>query len=102
MRCALTPFHLSLFQSQHAYDYSRLGLARYETLSCTGPEYRLQQAAPSLPSREFLVPTGLHDLFCWIHGYDPLDLLGKPWDRYHLELQLLTDALKQARMEKRD
>ncbi len=48
------------------------------------------------------MPTGLHDLFCWIHGYDPLDLLGKPWARYHLELQLLTDALKVARAEKRE
>ncbi len=38
-------------QSQHAYDYSRLALARYETLPQTGEEFRLQQAAPSLPSR---------------------------------------------------
>ena len=51
--------------------------------------------------REFLVPTQLHEVFCWIHGYDPLDLLGKPWDRYHLELQLLQDALKTARKERR-
>ena len=52
-------------------------------------------------NREFLVPTQLHEVFCWIHGYDPLDLLGKPWDRYHLELQLLQDALKVARTERR-
>ena len=47
------------------------------------------------------MPTQLHEVFCWIHGYDPLDLLGKPWDRYHLELQLLQDALKVARTEGR-
>ncbi len=67
-------------------------------LSLTAPEYRLQEM---VPNREFLVPTQLHELFCWIHSYDPLDLLGKPWDRYHLEWQLLTDALKQTRMDRK-
>ena len=71
---------------------------RYEMLRLTSPEFRLQEM---VPNREFLIPTQLHDLFCWIHGYDPLDLLGKPWDRYHLELQLLTDSLKQTRMDRK-
>jgi hypothetical protein len=26
---------------------------------------------------------------------------GKPWDRFHLELQLLQDSLKQARLDRR-
>ena len=39
--------------------------------------------------REFLIPTQLHELFCWVHQLQPLDLMGKPWDHYHLELQLL-------------
>lgn len=89
---------LKFIQEQHAYDYNRLALARYEMLHLTSPEFRLQEM---VPNREFLIPTQLHDLFCWIHSYDPLDLLGKPWDRYHLEWQLLTDALKQTRMERK-
>ena len=48
-----------------------------------------------------MVPTRFHALFCWTHGYEPLDLLGKPWDRYHLELQLLQDSLKKSRMDSR-
>ena len=87
---------LKFIQDKHAYDYNRLALARYEMLSLTGPEFRLQEM---VPNREFLVPTQLHELFCWIHGLDPLDLLGKPWARYHLELQLLQDSLKQTRLE---
>lgn len=106
-----------MFQEQHAYDYRRLALVRYEMLALTSPEFKLQDM---VPNREFLVPTQLHDLFCWIHDHDPLDLLGnpwliydvaalfilttvlgKPWDRYHLELQLLQDALKQARLDRR-
>ena len=39
--------------------------------------------------REFLVPTQLHELFCWVHHLKPLDLIGKPWANYHLEMQLL-------------
>ena len=89
---------LKFFQSRHAYDYNRLALLRYEMLALSGEQFRL---AEMVPNREFLVPTQLHELFCWIHAYDPLDLLGKPWDRYHLELQLLQDALKEARKERR-
>ena len=89
---------LKFITDHHAYDYGRLALARYEMLARTASEFRLQDM---VPNREFLVPTQLHDLFCWIHAYDPLDLLGKPWDRYHLELQLLTDALRKARLEKK-
>jgi hypothetical protein len=87
---------LKFFQAKHAYDYNRLALVRFEMLALCAEKFRL---AEMVPNREFLVPTMLHDVFCWIHGYDPLDLLGKPWDRYHLELQLLQDALKQARKE---
>ncbi|TRY79228.1 hypothetical protein TCAL_17049 [Tigriopus californicus] len=89
---------IKFIQDKHAYDYNRLALARYEMLSLSGPEFRLQEM---VPNREFLVPTQLHELFCWIHGYNPLDLLGKPWDRYHLELQLLQDDLKAVRRDGR-
>jgi len=83
-------------------DPSRLALARYETLPLSAGDFSLPSLAPreSALTREFLVPTELHEFFCWVHGHDPLDLLGKPWDRYHLELQLLTDALKRARRER--
>lgn len=87
---------LKFIQEKHAYDYNRLALVRYEMLALTKPEFRLLKM---VPNREFLVPTQLHELFCWIHGYDPLDLLGKPWDRYHLEWQLLQDVLRNARKE---
>ena len=46
----------------------------------------------------------LPDLFCWIHDIpDGRDyrLVGRPWDKYHLELQLLKDELKSARQERR-
>jgi hypothetical protein len=85
---------LRFITAQHANDAQRLALARYEMLALTAPEFRLS----NVDNRQFAVPTQLHDLFCWIHGYDPLDLLGKPWQRYHLELQLLQDALKKARL----
>ena len=62
-----------IFQEQHAYDYHRLALVRYEMLALTSPQFTLQDM---VPNREFLVPTQLHDLFCWIHDHDPLDLLG--------------------------
>merc|ERR1711978_872138 len=50
--------------------------------------------------REFLVPTQLHELFCWVHHLKPLDLIGKPWANYHLEMQLLQDALKLVRRDR--
>ena len=46
----------------------------------------------------------LPELFCWIHDIpDGRDyrLVGRPWDKYHLELQLLKDELKSARQERR-
>lgn len=90
---------LKFMLEHHANDGERLALVRYEMLSLTSADYRFEEMMP--PSREFMVPTQLHELFCWIHGYEPLDLLGKPWDRYHLELQLLQDSLKKSRIDSR-
>ena len=80
---------------------------------------------------QFVVPLNLPDLFCWIHDCAGENFGGRPWDRqisqilgfgikincglnlneqkavssrpfrYHLELQLLMDDLKQARAERR-
>jgi len=87
---------LSFLQARQ-YDKGRLALARYEMLHLSSADFRFDELGAD---REFDVPTQLHELFCWIHDHDPLDLLGKPWARYHLELQLLQDALKKARMDR--
>jgi len=78
----------------------RVATARYEMLHLTAENYRL--APPLCPPslREFLVPTQLHELFCWVHQLQPLDVIGKPWANYHLEMQLLQDALKLARRDR--
>jgi hypothetical protein len=85
------------FLQARQYDKGRLALARYEMLHLSSADFRFDELGAD---REFDVPTQLHELFCWIHDHDPLDLLGKPWARYHLELQLLQDALKKARMDR--
>ena len=85
------------FLQARQYDSGRLATARYEMLHLSSEDFHFEDLA----AKEFSVPSHLHELFCWIHDYDPLDLLGKPWVRYHLELQLLQDALKTARMERR-
>ena len=85
------------FLQARQYDKGRLSLARYEMLHLSSADFRFEELGAD---REFDVPTQLHELFCWIHDYDPLDLLGKPWARYHLELQLLQDSLKKARMDR--
>lgn len=85
------------FLQARQYDKGRLALARYEMLHLSSADFRFDELGAD---REFDVPTQLHELFCWIHSHDPLDLLGKPWARYHLELQLLQDALKKARMDR--
>ena len=82
------------FLQARQYDKGRLSLARYEMLHLSSADFRFEELGAD---REFDVPTQLHELFCWIHDHDPLDLLGKPWARYHLELQLLQDSLKKAR-----
>ena len=86
------------FLQARNYDNGRLALSRYEMLHLCSDDFQFDDLGAD---REFKVPSQLHELFCWIHDYDPLDLLGKPWVRYHLELQLLQDALKQARMERK-
>lgn len=86
------------FLQARQYDKGRLALARYQMLHLSSPDFRFDDLRAD---REFQVPSQLHELFCWIHNYDPLDLLGKPWVRYNLELQLLQDALKKARMERK-
>jgi len=86
------------FLQARQYDKGRLALARYEMLHLCSADFQFDDLGAD---REFQVPSQLHELFCWIHNYDPLDLLGKPWIRYHLELQLLQDALKMSRMERK-
>jgi len=78
----------------------RVATARYEMLHLTEEAYKLAPPLASPPVREFLVPTQLHELFCWVHGLQPLDVMGKPWANYHLEMQLLQDALKLARRDR--
>lgn len=76
----------------------RVATLRYEMLHLTEVGHRLDP--PVAGSPEFLVPTQLHQLFCWVHGLQPLELMGKPWDNYHLEMQLLQDALKLVRRDR--
>jgi len=76
----------------------RVATARYEMLHLTEPGHSL--AAPVGGNKEFLIPTHLHEIFCWVHQMEPLDLMGKPWVNYHLELQLLQDALKLVRRDR--
>ena len=85
---------LRFLQARH-YDKGRLSLARYEMLHLSSADFHFDDLGAD---REFAVPSELHQLFCWIHNYEPLDLLGKPWAQYNLELQLLQDALKKARI----
>ena len=66
---------------------NRVATARYEMLHLTEEGHSLQP--PVGGHREFLIPTQLHELFCWVHQLQPLDIMGKPWNNYHLELQLL-------------
>ena len=77
----------------------RVATARYEMLSLTEESHKLGPPLSGPGVREFLVPTQLHELFCWVHHLKPLDLIGKPWANYHLEMQFLqvrelTDAAK--------
>jgi hypothetical protein len=67
----------------------RVATARYEMLHLTDPSYSLAAPLAGPAGREFLVPTQLHELFCWVHRLHPLDVMGKPWANYHLEMQLL-------------
>jgi len=78
----------------------RVATARYEMLHLTEEGYKLAPPLASPAVREFLIPTQLHELFCWVHQLQPLDVMGKPWGNYHLELQLLQDALKLARRDR--
>ena len=73
---------------------------RYEMLHLTEVGHRLDP--PVAGSPEFLVPTQLHQLFCWVHGLQPLELMGKPWDNYHLEMQLLQVSSKYSSAEGND
>ena len=68
--------------------------ARYEMLHLTEEDHKLGPPVGCHNTREFLIPTQLHELFCWVHQLKPLDLMGKPWSNYHLEMQSLLDALK--------
>jgi hypothetical protein len=78
----------------------RVATARYEMLHLTEEGYKLASPLAGPAVREFLVPTQLHELFCWVHQLQPLDVMGKPWGNYHLEMQLLQDALKLARRDR--
>jgi len=78
----------------------RVATARYEMLHLTEEGHRLGPPIGGGANNEFLIPTELHELFCWVHQLQPLDLMGKPWSNYHLELQLLQDALKLVRRDR--
>lgn len=105
---------LRFIQQNHAYDHRRLTLVRYESLALTKPEHKLtMMTSLDTPGSnrisktevgEYTVTSQLPELFCWIHdipdGRD-YSLVGRPWDKYHLELQLLKDELKSARQERR-
>merc|ERR1712029_113488 len=78
----------------------RVATARYEMLHLTEEQHKFSPPLSGSGIREFLVPTQLHELFCWVHHLKPLDLIGKPWGNYHLEMQLLQDALKLVRRDK--
>jgi len=78
----------------------RVATARYEMLHITEESHKLGPPLSEPGVREFLVPTQLHELFCWVHHLKPLDLIGKPWANYHLEMQLLQDALKLVRRDR--
>jgi len=67
----------------------RVATARYEMLHLTEEGHKLGHPLAGPSVREFLIPTQLHELFCWVHQLKPLDLMGKPWANYHLEMQLL-------------
>ena len=58
-------------------------------LHLTEEGHRLGPPVGGGANNEFLIPTQLHELFCWVHQLQPLDLMGKPWANYHLEHQLL-------------
>lgn len=102
---------LRFIQERHAYDRNRLTLVRYDNLALTHPDFKLTMMSRDVGSGasrmtasqvdEFVVPHNLPDLFCWIHDCPGDTFSGRPWDRYHLELQLLMDDLKQARAERR-
>ena len=107
----MSPFFLRT--ERHAYDHNRLTLVRYDNLALTRPEYKLTMMAgvsgggggsarmTTSEIADFVIPNQLPDLFCWIHDCMGESFGGRPWDRYHLELQLLQDDLKQARSERR-
>lgn len=76
----------------------RVATIRYEMLHLTEEGHRIDP--PVDPAPEFIIPTHLHQLFCWVHNLQPLDLMGKPWVNYHLEMQLLQDALKLVRRDR--
>jgi len=76
----------------------RVATIRYEMLHLTEEGHRIDPPVDNAP--EFLIPTHLHQLFCWVHNLQPLDLMGKPWLNYHLEMQLLQDALKLVRRDR--
>jgi len=78
----------------------RVATARYEMLHLTEEGHRLGPPVGGGANNEFLIPTQLHELFCWVHQLQPLDLMGKPWANYHLEHQLLQDALKLVRRDR--
>ena len=61
-------------------------------LHLTGKDHKLGPPVGCHNTREFLILTQLHELFCWVLQLKPLDLMGKPWSNYHLEMQLFWDT----------
>ena len=61
-------------------------------LNLTEEGHKLEPPVGCHNTREFLIPTQLHELFCWVHQLKPLDLMDEPWSNYHLEMQLFWDT----------
>ena len=51
----------------------RVATARYEMLHLTEPGH--SRAAPGGGNQEFLIPTHLHEIFCWVHQEIHSDLI---------------------------
>ena len=56
--------------------------ARYEMLNLTEEGHKLEPPVGCHNTQEFLIPTQLHELFCWVHQLKPLDLMDEPWSNY--------------------
>ena len=82
--------HVMEVMWQDMLHYTGHGQVRDAQLDGGGP----QVGAPCGVSQHTGVPYSvtIHELFYWVHQLKPLDLMGKPWSNYHLEMQLFWDT----------